>query len=381
MTDSAVQKRLEPGGTPLGDSHNFGRRVARLPDGRIFKPRPIVWESLFLGINSPLRAKIDEVAVTDGIRSPLTAVTALSFEASEGGLAGTVTPLELAHLPPDALDSEALGNIGAAIGYVLWFGLGDLHRENVLLGRDASGGLFFGPIDVECAFDDLHLPSQSSLLPHQGRLEESAGLACLKNGSRAEHPYDLAALCGRLSESLGFFERHDAEFYAELCALDLAAMPVRLILRSTRDYHRLMKDPSYRAEDVPLDQAELIQMERGDVPYFFRTFSSLEVLYYSNPEVPRPAEIAPARSARATGLARLPEGRSFAPRRHAPALRDLSRLQIARYLDPGIPHFESVSGSLRVLYDGKNILIEGPRGRRISCRRRDSKHDASPSGA
>ena len=52
----------QPAPPPLGDAHNFGRRV-ELRGDRVYKPRTVVWERLLLGADSPLRRRLDEAAV------------------------------------------------------------------------------------------------------------------------------------------------------------------------------------------------------------------------------------------------------------------------------------------------------------------------------
>ena len=48
----------------LGDSHNFGRRVSR-HDGRVKKPRTLLWEWLLLSTESPLRQLLARAAQQD----------------------------------------------------------------------------------------------------------------------------------------------------------------------------------------------------------------------------------------------------------------------------------------------------------------------------
>src|SRR5690242_13944670 len=90
-----------------GDTHNFGRRVS--VGGRsVKKPRTVFWEWLVLGVYSPLRALLAELAERDGLgASQFGFLPRLRFRRSS--LAGEVERLQLEPLGRlSARDKRAL---------------------------------------------------------------------------------------------------------------------------------------------------------------------------------------------------------------------------------------------------------------------------------
>src|SRR5258707_12010451 len=83
----------------LGDSHNFGRRVA-LRRGRVANPRTLLWEWLVLSAESPLRRLLDEAGERDGLGSrPFGFLPSLEFFRSRVGTFGEVEQIALEPLP------------------------------------------------------------------------------------------------------------------------------------------------------------------------------------------------------------------------------------------------------------------------------------------
>ena len=82
-------------------------------------------------------------------------------------MGGVVERLELE--PLGRLSGKSRGELAAIVGKSLalwaWLGVADLHWENMALGRDASGAIVFGPLDVELILADLSLPTETKLLP------------------------------------------------------------------------------------------------------------------------------------------------------------------------------------------------------------------------
>jgi hypothetical protein len=63
----------------------------------------------------------------------------------------------------------------------------------------------------------------------------------------------------------------------------LCEAPIRICLRGTSDYVQARSVPIW----PPLLDAELEQMERGDIPYFFRLYERPGIHYYENRELTR----------------------------------------------------------------------------------------------
>src|SRR4051794_34600183 len=110
---------------PLGDAHNFGRRVSQ-HGARIRKPRALLWEWLLLDGNSPLRRLLDEAA--PGTFSFLPDLS-FAFE----GLGGEVERLSLRPLPaPSGTLRRTLAVVvGRSLALWSWLGVADLHWENL----------------------------------------------------------------------------------------------------------------------------------------------------------------------------------------------------------------------------------------------------------
>jgi len=271
----------------LGDSHNFGRRVS-LRDGRITKPRTLLWEWLLLSTESPLRQLLDQAAEQDGLGpNAFGFLPALEFFGSRGPEGGEVARLELQPLP--ALTAETRADLAVIVGRSLalwsWLGVADLHWENLVLGLDQRERIVFGPLDIEMILAELSRPTETKLLPDAD--PEYAALCRHASGVRRVLPYlgkpiaiaDLLGVAGAYRRTLAFLDRHGnelADVFANLPGLGDA--PLRVLLRSTGDYVRTDKASLW----PPLLDAEAEQLARGDIPYFFRRYGRAGIHYYAN---------------------------------------------------------------------------------------------------
>jgi hypothetical protein len=282
---------MNPPRMQLGDCHNFGRRVS-LHGTRIHKPRTLLWEWLFLGGDSPLRHWLDEQAVRDGLgRDAFGFIPTLEFFPSKTDLGGEVEQVKLAPLP--ALtdhDKRALAVIvGRSLALWSWFGVADLHWENLVLGIDERERMVFGPLDVEMLLADLSLPTETKLLPDAD--PEYAAICQHACGVRRVLPYLgkpisadlLLAMAGAYRGTLAFLDRHAsaiADVFSRLPAL--RETPIRVCLRSTEEYVRASTETGSEELWPPLLDAEAEQMARGDIPYFFRLYGRRGIHYYAN---------------------------------------------------------------------------------------------------
>jgi len=278
---------MPPPRAPLGDSHNFGRRVS-LREGRVHKPRTLVWERLLLSADSPLRRLLDDAAERDGLgRDAFGFLLSLQFFPSptreEGG---EVERAELAPLPSlDAGGRRALARIvGRSLALWSWLGVSDLHWENLVLGLDARGRMVFAPLDIEMILSDLARPTETKLLPDAD--PEYAAICRHACGVRRVLPYlgkpvaaaDVIAMAGAYRSTLAFLDRH-ARAVAEVFATlpDLQETPIRVCLRGTDEYVG-----ATAALWPPLLAAEAEQLGRGDIPYFFRLHGKPGIHYYGD---------------------------------------------------------------------------------------------------
>jgi hypothetical protein len=273
---------------PVGDSHNFGRRVSVAGD-RIHKPRANLWEWLVLGADSPVRKVLREVAEQDGLgRDAFGFLPELKFFPSKARDGGAVERIALEPLP--ALSGERrsalAGIVGRSLALFSWLGVSDLHWENLVLGVGDHGEIIFAPLDIEMILGDLALPTQTKLLPDAD--PEVAAICRHACGVRRVLPYlgkpvaaaTLMATASAYTATLALLERHARRVADVLAGLGaLRETPIRVCLRGTDEYIRARSEPAW----PPLLDAEAEQLARGDIPYFFRLYGRPGIHYYANP--------------------------------------------------------------------------------------------------
>jgi hypothetical protein len=278
--------------TELGDTHNFGRRVT-LRAGRVSKPRTLLWEWLLLSRASPLRRLLDGPAARVELgRDAFGFLPALTFRSPRARDGGEVEHVSLQPLPRLSKEGrrELAVIVGRALALFSWLGIADLHWENLVLGLDAERRLVFGPLDVEMILADLSLPTETKLLPDAD--PEYAAICRHACGVRRVLPYlgkpvlaaDLLAMVVAYRTTLGFLERQAtaiAEVFLRLPELE--ETPIRVCLRGTAEYVRPGAEPLW----PPLLEAEVEQLARGDIPYFFRLYGQRGIHYFADPTLTR----------------------------------------------------------------------------------------------
>jgi hypothetical protein len=271
---------------PLGDSHNFGRRV-RLQGGRIVKPRALLWEWLLLSADSPLRRLLDQAARQDELGDDAFGfLPTLRFYGGLDARGGEVEQLRLDPLRSrsKATRSALAGIVGRSLALWSWLGVADLHWENLVLGTDRRGRVVFGPLDIEMILAELSLPTETKLLPDAD--PEYAVICQHAAGVRRVLPYlgkpvevgDLLTMAAAYRATLELLDRHSgalAKLFASLPGL--RETPLRVLLRGTAEY--VNAGP---ATWPPLLEAEAEQLERGDIPYFFRLYGRPGLHYFGN---------------------------------------------------------------------------------------------------
>lgn len=263
---------------PLGDSHNFGRRV-HIHRGRVQKPRTLAWEWLILGKDSPLRALLGDAFAF---------LPSLAFHRPHALEGGEVQAVALAPLPTLSHDRkrELAQIVGRSLALFAWLGVSDLHWENLVLGADRRGRIVFGPLDVETILDELSYPTETKLIPDAD--PEYVTLSRHAAGVRRVLPWlgkpvaprAVVAIASAYRATLALLDR-SARAIADVVARmpALAETPIRVLLRSTAEYV-LAKD---HAPWPPLLDAERTQLARGDVPYFFRLYGQRGIHYFTEP--------------------------------------------------------------------------------------------------
>jgi hypothetical protein len=329
------------GPIPLGDSHNFGKRVLYLGDNLIFKPRNLFWEWSLLSVSSPVRLLVNSIFETSGVESPFAILPKLEFpdiesinEVSKLRVEGRVKRLIL-HSPNNAsftlIDFERMG---CAIALLLWFGVSDLHNENIVLGIDNEGHAVFGPIDIEGIFDDLYLPSQSHLLPSSEMAWADAGLLKIKNfliefGANEIVPVILYGFVCALS----ILQGNEREIIRKLDSLlSLSITPSRIVLRPTREYYQWLNGSEFKDELLDLLPSERASLNRNEIPYFYRFLSETDVRYLESPHHEAKVDPENSKVKRAVHHARVWEPGGITKRNNFEYLKKVGSLQLARSL-------------------------------------------------
>ena len=177
------------------------------------------------------------------------------------------------------------GIVGRSLALWSWLGVADLHWENLVLGVDARGHIVFGPLDVEMFFADLSRPTETKLLPDAD--PEYGELCRHASGVRRALPHlgkpldvaDLLAMPPPTARRSPCSKRHSKAIAKVVSSVPgLRQAPIRVLLRSTGDYVQPDSEPRW----PPLLDAETEQLERGDIPYFFRLYGKRGIHYYAD---------------------------------------------------------------------------------------------------
>jgi hypothetical protein len=273
-----------------GDTHNFGRRVERV-DGWVRKPRTLRWEWLFLSASSPLRRALDAI---DGAAFGFLPDLAFELEGPRGE--GRVEAVALT--PLGALDEQGRRGLAEIVGRALatfsFFGLADLHWENLALGRGPSGEMRLFPLDVELVLADLARPTETKLIADAD--PEVAAVCAHAAGLRRVLPFlgkpiewaSLAAIVDGYAGTLAKLTKAAPALAQAIEATPaMSGTPIRVLLRGTGDYF---------ASDLgalwpPLLEEEQRQLARGDVPYFFRRLDAPAIRWFDEPTLTHEATL------------------------------------------------------------------------------------------
>ena len=358
--------------TPLGDSHNFGRRVS-FTAGRVHKPRTIVWERLLLAAGSPLRQLLDQAAEGKGWgREGFGFLPDSAFSLAADGHGGEVEAVSLAPLPE--LDGDGKRSLARIVGRLLalwsWLGVSDLHWENLVLGLDARGRVVFTPLDIEMILSDLALPTETKLLPDAD--PEYAAVCRHAAGVRRVLPYlgkpvvaaDLLAMAGAYRATLAFLDEHARAIADVIAALpELRDTPIRVCLRGTDEYVRAGAKRPW----PPLLHAETEQLDCGDIPYFFRLHGRPGIHYFGDQALARMKTL-PIRG----DVPQLEPLLSLARGLRSPSRRSLREeglfALLAAFDHPSLAGAHR-AGDLEVTFQARTLVVKLPSGEELRSRR------------
>ncbi len=251
------------------DLHNFGKSVQRVGHEAGFvylKPRPIFWEGLFFGRNSPLSFFFDKSRL-DGF-TPGQVLFNLVTEADNdfsGRSQEIVTDSTSENLP------SHLYSLGVLFAYCYIFGIRDLHRGNVV--RTST---HLQIVDAEVVLSKLLLPHETLLLPFKEVGRDQCGMSKILDLNGTASAEEIATvLMGYLDTFENVLQNRQGILNAlEALASKIHRIPIRHILRDTFHY----RDARLKTPDIPFFASELVQLDRGDIPYYFKYMGAESVL-------------------------------------------------------------------------------------------------------
>lgn len=343
----------------LGDAHNFGRSVLRDGDWMI-KPRPLFWEWLFLNQNSPLRKKIDHRAIQTNFISPFSWFPQLHFafddraELKSSGKVEYFFQQSINDLEP----VELAKGFGACIANCLFWGITDVHSENIAFGicPKTSNHVIF-PLDIETVFYHYVAPSQAYLLKSKKNETQTIGAKSI-----LEIELSMPVIIKSFLNVINFYSLN-LDFTKQVFQeMPIKTYPIRCILKHTRDYDAALTDLNF---NQTFFKEELIQLRRGDIPYFYTYLDSGVVFYLTEHGE--------------TSIC-LPWEEAFAPlKEKIPSLKNIGYslndtsinfaiLQIARTFAPNFNTLQEADG-IKVLVEDDNIFINIEEKKKISCKK------------
>jgi hypothetical protein len=255
----------------LGDRHNGGKTVALNKNGFIEKPRPCLAEWFFLSESSPLRVYFKDNSIFNYFPN-------LEFYNENLSEVGVVNFLNLNTSLSSNRDavkmSEAVGNL---LAISQWFGLSDLHHENIKYGLDEKGKFIFAPIDIECFFQNIKLPFQTGLIS-KDHTDIKFGI---KNIMDLNVLLPIHVVGAYLSTMEVLFLNRNQIFKIINDVFNPKDLS-RVLLKNTSVYGHWCNDV-VNVDNLTLE--ELDQLKVGDIPYFFRFLNSKTINYWNNGEV------------------------------------------------------------------------------------------------
>lgn len=350
------------------DLHNFGQQVT-LEDGpeghSIYrKPRPIFWEWLFFGSNSPLRPVLSERQLAihgrDGtgieIESIAEVVMGLRVEFSDlkRGLGYSFAVGRTDQKQEDAAPRD-LARFGVALAYCYAFGIQDVHYQNIIRTKERPQ-----VIDAEVVLSKLILPDETILLPFGEHPWRRAGISQYVHAREAFSLDQARALIAGFTSALVELGRIAIPLL-DAIQNDLESrppIPIRVILRDTFRYHSGTVDSA----EKPLMPEETEQSNRRDIPYFFKFLGSNNLYSYVSREGAYARAIVPTYFQDAVKRVAVAPAQLLDPKRLGTDLLATGLLQLCRSLLPPNWNGSLELGDPRVQVNADTLSVFLPSG-------------------
>ena len=244
------------------DVHNFGRFVTEVEvEGRRFikKPRTVFWEWMFAGKSSPLA----NLFPTELGKSNF-ALRRFLFNLDVNIEERLVSFVE-SEKPSEVSDLDLPYQFGLLLGYASCFGITDLHYENLVF---SSGKIVL--VDIEAVFTKIILPNETLILPFNEIDSNKCGASAIIQRLQYDEVAFLALLKGFFHITEWIFDNCEAIEKVLDSVPNLDEEHIRVMFRGTDQYHL----------NLCYHEAESIQRDRGDVPYFFATLKTGQRFFY-----------------------------------------------------------------------------------------------------
>lgn len=265
-----------------GDLHNFGRQVSLDESKRLYhKPRCVFWEQFYFGQSSPLfKFFQDNLPPAD-----------FNFFQKHFKLIITGNDLSRegysSELISNQVDSSlSCSDVGQLIAYCSVFGIMDLHAGNLIFN-----GTSFIPIDVEVVNAVIRVPSETLLLPIN---EEERPFSLYNTILPFLGLNNIEEIADNIIKMIGYFLENLEQLKIFLGGLNLSNYPIRVILRHTLDYNS--------EGIIDLMSEEIMQLNRGDIPYFFKYINDDKLYYFDENLIPKRCKILSERAQRKLSL-------------------------------------------------------------------------------
>lgn len=274
MLDNLISHALN------ADLHNFGRSVF-LEGQWVNKPRNVYWEQCFLG-DSSVRQFIEQSF--DKEYHPFKIIPKLQFKelTSTSGTEEFYKPVN--NVVGNISDSESW-LIGSSLALWSFFGAGDLHWENIIYGRDENNNLVLFPVDLEVFGREIKLPSHTWLIEDVTIPYNYCGFYNF-----------LSSISNKLSPIYlvdGYINslKKLNDISSKLCRIlsrenNRRPFISRLIFRKTMSYQSYLNNVSDPKDfQIPLFNEEKLQLDRGDIPYFYKYLNGDPTIYVYNQDM------------------------------------------------------------------------------------------------
>lgn len=253
------------------DPHNFGKKVTRIQraSGTWYrKPRPTFWENLFFGIDSPLK-NFFAIKGTNGKSQISNYFFNLIIDPIDNWNGNSKEIVQSCKNPI----GEHFYSFGALLAYCYIFGIRDLHRNNLIF-TDTH----LQVIDAEVVNTNLILPQETILLPFKDIEFNQCALSLIIKTITSLNSIQKKEILAGFIDCLLIIKNSAEEISSITRNIDLKLIPIRVIIRNTRDYKNHLDGSKVIHDFIP---EELDQLSRGDIPYFFKFISNPNLFWIS----------------------------------------------------------------------------------------------------